>query len=243
MTSDFRMLMLSKWCVPRAWLLRLAVQLTMSASAAAQSVPAMTTQPALMDRQREIALALSACPAFVADKAAVYVLEKSGYVKVRDSQNGFTSIVQHSVPTAQEPRCMDAEGTRTHLPRILKVAELRVQGKSRDEIQRVVADAFAKGIFQPPGRPGVDYMLSTENRVPNQEGVVGPYPPHVMFYAPYLTNADLGVDRNKLGPDGNPSGPAFVAGEGTPHALIIVPLGAPTGPGGGAVHDHSSEPR
>ena len=32
MTSDFRMLMLSKWCVPRAWLLRLAVQLTMSAS-------------------------------------------------------------------------------------------------------------------------------------------------------------------------------------------------------------------
>ena len=172
MTSDFRMLMLSKWCVPRAWLLRLAVQLTMSASAAAQSVPAMTTQPALMDRQREIALALSACPVFVADKAAVYVLEKSGYVKVRDSQNGFTAIVQHSVPTAQEPRCMDAQGTRTHLPRIVKVAELRAQGKSREEIQRFVADAFAKGIFQPPTRPGVDYMLSTENRVPNQEGVV-----------------------------------------------------------------------
>jgi hypothetical protein len=33
-------------------------------------------------------------------------------------------------------------------------------------------NAFAKGIFQPPARPGVDYMLSTENRVPNQEGVV-----------------------------------------------------------------------
>ena len=238
MTPDFRMPMLSKWCVPRTWLLRLAVQLTMSASAAAQSVPAVTTQPALMDGQREIALALSACPVFVADNAAVYVLEKSGYVKVRESQNGFTAIIQHSVPTAQEPRCMDVEGTRTHLPRILKVAELRVQGKSRDEIQRVVADAFAKGIFQPPARFGVDYMLSTENRVPNQEGVVGPYPPHVMFYAPYLTNADLGVDRNKLGPDGNPSGPVFVAGEGTPHALIIVPLGA-----GGAAHNHSSEPR
>jgi len=179
-----------------------------------------------MDRQKEIALALSACPRFVADQAAVYVLEASGYVKVRDSDNGFTAIVQHSLPTAQERRCMDAEGTRTHLPRILKVAELRAQGKSREEIQRYVAEAFAKGIFRAPSRPGVDYMLSTENIVPNEKGTVGPFPPHVMFYAPYLSNADLGVDKTNLGPDGNPRGPVFVAGEGTPHALIIVPIGA-----------------
>jgi hypothetical protein len=65
--------------------------------------------------------------------------------------------------------------------------------------------------------------------VPNAKGVLVPYPPHVMIYGPYLTNADLGVDRSDLGPDGNPSGPAFVAGEGTPHALIIVPLGAHAG--------------
>jgi hypothetical protein len=203
--------------------LAFATYVAMSSGAAAQpaSAPAV---PQLMDREREIALALSACPAFVAPKAGVYVLEKSGYVKARDSQNGFTAIVQHSVPSAQEPRCMDAEGTRTHLPRILKVAELRAQGVSRDEIQRIVADGFAKGVFRAPTRPGVDYMLSSENRVPNQKGEVEPYPPHVMFYAPYLTNAELGVDRNNLGPDGNPSGAAFVAGEGTPHALIIVPV-------------------
>ena len=30
--------------------------------------------------------------------------------------------------------------------------------------------------------------------------------------------------RTDLGSDGNPAGPAFVAGEGSPHALIIVPL-------------------
>ena len=115
---------------------------------------------------------------------------------------------------------MDAEGTRTFLPRILKVAELRAQGKSREEIKRFVADAFAKGVFQAPTRPGVDYMLSTENLVPvDDKGTIGHFPPHVMFYGPYLTNADLGSD-------GSPSSPAFVAGEGTPHALIIVPLGA-----------------
>jgi len=215
----------------RICLLGLAAQIALSASAAAQSTQAAASQqPPLMNREKEIALALSACPPSVAGKAAVYVLDKSGYVKVRDTRNGFTAIVQHSLPTAQEPRCMDAEGTRTHLPRMLKVAELRAQGKSREEIQRFVADAFARGVFQPPTRPGVDYMLSTENLVPNAKGIVAPYPPHVMFYAPYLTNADLGSDGD-LGPDGNPVGPAFVAGEGAPHALIIVPIGAHTGPG------------
>jgi hypothetical protein len=234
MTTDFTTSTTSPWRALRAGLFGLAVQAALGASAAAQPAPAST--PPLMDRQREIALALSACPPFVAGKAAVYVLDTSGYVKVRESQNGFTALVQHSLPTAQEPRCMDAEGTRTHLPRILKVAELRAQGKSREEIQRFVADAFAKGMFQPPVRPGIDYMLSTENLVPNAKGVVVPYPPHVMIYAPYLTNADLGVDRGDLGPDGNPSGPAFVAGEGTPHALIIVPIGAHTGSHSGTGH-------
>jgi len=205
------------------FLFGLTAQIAVSAPALAQSTQASASQPPLMDRQKESALALSACPASVASKAAVYVLEKSGYVKIRDGQNGFTAIVQHSQPAAQEPQCMDAEGTRTFLPRYLKVAELRAQGKSPEEIRRYVADAFAKGIFQAPTRPGVDYMLSTENIVPlDDKGTIGHFPPHVMFYGPYLTNADLGSD-------GNLAGPAFVAGEGTPHALIIVPLGAHDG--------------
>lgn len=206
----------------RICLLGLAVQIALGACAAAQSPQASANQQTpLMDRQKEIALALSACPPSVATKAAVYVLEKSGYVKVRDSQNGFTAIVQHALPNSQDPQCMDAEGTRTFLPRYLKIAELRAQGKGREEINRFVADAFAKGIFQPPSRPGVDYMLSSENIVvvDAEKGIVAPFPPHVMFYGPYLTNADLGSD-------GSPSGPAFVAGEGSPHALIIVPIGA-----------------
>ena len=106
----------------RICLLGLAAQIAVSWSGAAQSTQAAGSQPPLMDRQKEIALALSACPPSVATKAAVYVLDKSGYVKVRDSQNGFTAIVQHALPTSQEPQCMDAEGTRSHHPRMLKVA-------------------------------------------------------------------------------------------------------------------------
>jgi hypothetical protein len=215
--------------------LALAAQFAASACTAAEPAQAAVSRPPPMDRQKEIALALSACPPNVAAKAAVYVLDEAGYVQVRDSQNGFTAIVQHSLPTSQEPECFDAEGTRTMLPRVLKVAELRSQGKSPEEIKRAVADAFAKGALQPPARPGVAYMLSTENLVPNAKGMVVPYPPHVMFYAPYLTNAALG-SSGELGPDGNPVGPAFVAAEGTPHALIIVPIGEHTG------HSHEVAP-
>ena len=43
-----------------------------------------------------------------------------------------------------------------------------------------------------------------------------------MFYAPYLTNADIGSD-------GDQRGPVFIVGEGTPHALIIVPVGRHAG--------------
>jgi hypothetical protein len=210
-------------------LLVLAAQVAASAPAAAQSTQAAgSQQPALMGRQREIALALSACPPSLASKAAVYALEKSGYVKVRDSQNGFTAIVQHLLPTSVEPLCMNAEATRTHLPWVLEVAELRAQGRSPEEIKRFVDNAFAEGVFQPPSRTSVAYMLSTENVVPTDKGVVEPFPPHVMFYAPYLTNAELGAD---IGTDGNPTGTAFVAREGTRDAVIIVPVGAHTGAG------------
>jgi hypothetical protein len=201
-----------------ACVIALAVQFTTVRDAAAQSAAGQPIP--LMERQRETALALSACPAPVAEKAGVYVLAASGYLKVRDSQNGFIAIVQHSVPGAQEPQCMDAEGTRTILPRILKAAELRAQGRSTEDIRRFVADAFAKGIFQPPRRVGIDYMLSTENVVPDDNGTIAPFPPHVMFYAPFMTNADIGSEGQAGG------GPAFIAAQGTPYALIIVPVPA-----------------
>jgi hypothetical protein len=206
----------------RTLLRLLIIGLFSLAGAVAQQPPKPMTlpqTPPLMDRQKEIALALSACPPSVVAKAGVYALERSGYVKVRDSQNGFTAIVQHALPISQDPQCMDAEGTRTFLPRYLKIAELRALGKTPEEIKLFVADAFSKGIFQPPSRPGIDYMLSTENItvVDPEKGLVAPFPPHVMFYGPYITNADLGSN-------GRPNDPVFVAGEGTPHALIIVPV-------------------
>lgn len=188
--------------------------------------------PPLLDRAKEVEMALSACPPNVASGAAVYALERSGYVKAREGKNGFTAIVDRTFPTSFEPRCMDAEATRTVLPRLLKSAELRAQGKGPEEIKRAINEGFATGKFQPPARPSVDYMLSTHNIVPIDEerGIVAPFPPHLMFFAPYMSNADIGSD-------GSPESPAFIVNERTPHALIIVRAGQ-QGHGG-----HASAPR
>ena len=59
--------------------------------------------PQLLPREKEIALALSAAPEHLRKGAGVYVLERSGFVKVRDSANGFTCIVNRDHPLNQKP--------------------------------------------------------------------------------------------------------------------------------------------
>jgi hypothetical protein len=175
--------------------------------------------PELFSREKEIALALSGAPEHLRTGAGVYVLERSGFVKVRDSANGFTCIVNRDHPLNQKPVCFDAEGTATILPKILRVGELLMQGKPMSEIDAEIAEGFRIGKYISPRRAGVAYMLSGDIRNFNpRTGKVESFPPHVMFYAPNLTNADLGVTPEALAKD--PSLP-FVAYQG-PHGFIIV---------------------
>jgi len=167
----------------------------------------------------EVALALEAGPPAVAAKAGVYVHDKTGFVKARESQNGFVCLVDHSLPKAVEPQCMDAEGVRTFLPKYLLIASLRAKGTPEPEIHKAVKAAFASGKLVAPARPGIIYMLSPRNvvTIDEEKGIVKPVGPHLMFYAPNLTAADVGSD-------GSPASAVFVADEGTPHALMIVPV-------------------
>jgi hypothetical protein len=194
-------------------------------------------KPELMPREREIGLALSAGPAHFAEEAGIYVLEKSGYVKIRESKNGFHCFVGRSVPGSQEPECYDAEGSETRMQVELFEGGLRMQGKGRKEIEQAVAEGYASGKFRAPRRPGIVYMLSKENLLPiDEEGkTVLPYRPHLMFYAPYLTNADIGAKPG-------PGAPAFVLAEGTPGALIIVPVPVKEGSEKGAAAADNAEP-
>jgi len=100
---------------------------------------------------------------------------------------------------------------------------LRLAGKSPDEIRRVIADGYVSGRLRAPRKPGIAYMLSTDQIVfdPVSKRLV-PYVPHLMFYAPYAMNKDIGAARTA--PE-SVEGAPFVINEGEPTAMIIVTLG------------------
>ena len=176
----------------------------------------VATLPDLLPRDEEIALALSAAPAHLRAGAAVYVLEKTGFIQVRSGSNGFTCIVNRDHPSSRKPTCYDAEGTATIVPKVLRIGELLARGTPLAEIQAEIAEGFRSGKFIAPRRPGIAYMLSDGNRdVDPITGTISRFPPHVMFYAPNLTNEQIGSTGD--GANGLP----FLAYPG-PHAFIIM---------------------
>jgi hypothetical protein len=162
----------------------------------------------------ELTLALSALPVTMRPGATVYVMGPKGYVKKQDGATGVSCLVARSRPDTMEPICWDREGTETILPLALARGEWRAAGLSDEEIERREQHGFGTGRFRAPRRPGIAYMMSAENWVFNGQRVVR-YHPHVMSYAPYLTNADIGSNGK------DPNAP-WVLNEGSPHAYIIV---------------------
>jgi hypothetical protein len=162
----------------------------------------------------EILLALSALPESMRSSATVHVLGPRGYEKVREGTSGVHCLISHDRPDTQEPICWDREGSETILPVKLDEASWRQAGVSETEIEARVAAGFQSGRYRAPRRSGVAYMMSSANWVFNGEKVIH-YHPHVMMYAPYLTNADIGADGK------DPNAP-WILNEGSPHAYIIV---------------------
>ena len=161
----------------------------------------------------QIALAESAGPPAVARDAAVYVLGPSGYVRVRESKNGFTCMIARQRVETLEPECFDAEGTRTTVKVRLFLEAERAKGTRELAIQRAIDDGYRSGRFSAPRKPGLVYMLSDYNYVfdPSQEKVIR-FPGHLMFYAPNATVKDVGE-----GP-----GAPYIVAPGTPQALMVV---------------------
>jgi hypothetical protein len=171
--------------------------------------------PELLSRDAEITLALNAAPAHLRDAATVYVLESKGYVVARKGSNGFTCLVHRDHPLNQKPTCWDREGSETIVPAVLREGELLMQGKPVPEIRADVRRGFESGKFIAPRRPGIAYMLSVNRNYNPGTGKVDIFPPHVMFYAPNLTDADIGST-------GDPSnGLPFIAYQG-PHGYMIM---------------------
>jgi len=169
-----------------------------------------------LPREERIKLAESAAPSEISGKATVYLLEHTGYVKVRDGTNGFSCFVDRQTPWNSEPTCFDAEGTATTLPSRLFVEEERGRGKSEEQIQAEINEGYKTGKFKAPSKPGIVYMMSDKVflLVPTTKQMVH-IPPHLMFYAPYATDKDIGS------PPPGANMPHLIR-SGQPDAYIIV---------------------
>lgn len=183
------------------------------ASAGLQQKPAYDFS---LPREERIKLAESAAPPEISGRATVYLLEWSGYVKVRDGTNGFSCFVDRQTPLNLEPTCFDAEGSATLLPTRFYVEEQRAKGRGEDQIKAELENGYKTGRFQAPRKPGIVYMMSEHGYIshPDARELIH-LPPHLMFYAPYATDKDIGS------PPPSASMPHLIRA-GQPDAVIIV---------------------
>jgi len=144
-------------------------------------------------REEKIKLAESAAPPEISGKATVYLLERTGYVKVREGTNGFSCFVDRQTPLNMEPTCFDAEGSATTLPTRLFAEDQRAAGQSEDQVKAKIEQGYKAGKFKAPGKAGIVYMMSDRAYIliPGTDKIVH-VPPHLMFYAPYATDQDIG---------------------------------------------------
>jgi hypothetical protein len=203
-------------------------------SANAENNKASKVEP--LPRDLEIQLALSALPPHLRDSATVYVLNPDkGFEVARKGTNEFHAFVARtgddtfrgSWPFTEYrddilyPVSFDKAGVTAQMRVIFDAAEMQAKGTPPGELKKIIQDRFNGGFYKAPERAGISYMLS-----PVFRGYINPEEndsvatlniPHVMHYAPHVSNNDIG--------GGKPGGmDPFVIFHG-PHGYTIQFLG------------------
>lgn len=147
---------------------------------------------ALTERCEE-ALALSALPTELRDRASVYVWRDGEFVRTIDSDGGFHCIVQRNHPDAIIPECVTASGEDSILKGIFVQTKMAADGMSAEQIAEKAAAMIDSGEIPGPAEPGVNYMMSAYNLIYNPAvGSIVNVGPHTMFFAPDATNEAIG---------------------------------------------------
>ena len=177
-----------------------------------QDLAAVRTVNARTPQAVQMAIARAAGPP-VSASATILVLGPRGYEKAQSGSNGFTCLVERPDLKTMAPQCFDAAGTASTVKVFLFREEERAKGVSDSEIKSAVAEGYRKGTFVAPARPGIVYMMSDYNYLPDPETrKTVHFPGHLMFYAPNLTAKEVG------GGDGAP----YLTDPGQPDNLLVV---------------------
>jgi hypothetical protein len=190
----------------------------------------------------ETDFALSALPPYLRANATVYLLDPNkGYYVYRKGSNGFICFVSRTEWEWGEFRkdlataiSYDAEGARAIFPVYLDLAAMRASGKyTAIQVKNIIANKIKQGIYKAPARQGVSFMLAPLMRSYNgptsdYKEVVNMHMPHYMFYAPYVTNGDIGntPDVSRDGPFVANAAAPVLGERKSPFGYIIVPAGA-----------------
>ena len=159
-----------------------------------------------MPAKLEAQFALSALPPALRDQASVYLLDpKKGYQLSRQGTSGVTCLVERTAWELADfrddiyiPLCYDAVGTRTYLQVIMDAARLRSQGMNPAALKAEIESRFRNKTYKAPEKAGLSYMVAPVFRTvgpPDMKVRTMPMP-HVMFYAPNITNEDIGAVPN-----------------------------------------------
>jgi hypothetical protein len=213
--------------IPTRLLLALPSLLALPVAAAAQKAYPPVAQY-LMPREAEIAMARSAAPPSIADRATVKVLTKAGYEIASQGDNGAVCLVMRGFtaptytpaplrdlvydPTIRAPICFAAPAARTVLPYYELRTTLALGGKHPDQIAAALEAAYVRGEL--PHRDSVTfaYMFSAHQHL----GEVGAWHPHMMVFAPYADRATVGET-----PFGGTL-PTVTDDAGTPFAVVVI---------------------
>ena len=167
------------------------------------SCVAQTAKLERMPESLEVRYALSAAPPHLRDGATILLLDPAkGYILNRKGTNGVSCIVVRSDwqwpdrPFRDDivwPVCYDAEGSKTLLQDYIHAAELRARGMDVKQVHHEVPKRFGTRSYATPARSGVAYMIAPVMRgfTKGTEPVTMNMP-HYMFYAPNVTDADIG---------------------------------------------------
>jgi len=156
-----------------------------------------------MPAKLETRFALSAAPPALRVQATVYLLDPGkGYRLVRKGTNGVTCIVERTAWELADfrndiyiPLCYDAAGTKTYLQFIMDAASLRAQGLNAAALKSEIEKRYRDKTYAVPEKPGLSYMVAPIMRTvgPPVMKVHSMAMPHLMFYAPFITNEDIGA--------------------------------------------------